>query len=220
MHARWTLMILVPLLGLVPIAAAPSLQTQRFHEYSFEVAHQGFQLFEWDFGIQYGCSPGELVGIVLRRATDAHHPNIWTFNVDNVLNGAPARPGCSDLEIMAGGSLTARIVGVATPSNREAHFVITTLLCGGSCAGYWMEAFRFDGRRVTSSLKRSLGLGGVKFTFPRLALYRNDGYKECPSHWTRFTYRWLEAAYALIDTTTYTSPICSFGPTTNWPPDP
>ncbi len=220
MRARWTLKILGAILILAPVAAAQSLETHSFSEYSFEVGRQRFQLFEWDFGVQYGCSPGELVGVVLRKATDVHHPNIWTFNVDNVLSGAPARPDCGDLEIMAGGSLAARIVGVATPSNREAHFVTTTLLCGGSCAGYWVEAFFFDGHRVTSSLKVSVGLGGVKFTFPKLALYRNDGYKECPSHWTRFTYRWLGAAYALIDTTTYTSPICSFGQTTNWPPDP
>jgi hypothetical protein len=45
---------------------------------------------------------------------------------------------------MAGGSLTARIVDVATPSNREAHFVMTTLLYGGSCAGHLVEAFPFE----------------------------------------------------------------------------
>jgi len=133
MRACWTLVVLVAFLGLAPSAAAQSLQTHRFSEYSFEVAHEKFQLFEWDFGVRYGCSPGELVGVVLRKTADAHHPNIWTFNIDNVLNGGPARPDCKDLEIMAGGSLTARIVGVATPSNHEAHFVVTTLLWRKLC---------------------------------------------------------------------------------------
>lgn len=35
-----------------------------------------------------------------------------------------------------------------------------------------------------------MGLGGVKFAFPRLVLYENNGYHECPSHWTRLTYEW------------------------------
>jgi hypothetical protein len=33
-------------------------------------------------GVQYGCSPGELLGVVLPKATDVPHPNVWTFNID------------------------------------------------------------------------------------------------------------------------------------------
>ncbi|HEY3248082.1 MAG TPA: hypothetical protein VGK88_07320 [bacterium] len=147
----------------------------------------------------------------------------WSFNVSDTANYL-AMHGCQP------GVSAARIAGTAVPSPDEAIWVIQKLSCGASCSGYDVYVFRFSPQFSTPDLavfkafEQPLGLGGVKFAFPRLVLYVNNGYKECPSHWTRMTYRWTtipssQARLILIDAVSYTSPQCYLRNTV-WPPDP
>ena len=81
----------------------------------------------------------------------------------------------------------------------------------------------FDGARTDEELGRTLGEGGWRFAFPMLTLYVNKGYHECPSHWTRLSYRWTGghvAKYVLQKSVTYTSRRCYGSAPKKWPPDP
>lgn len=105
-----------------------------------------------------------------------------------------------------------------------------------SCLGYDVHVFSFhpshksfaphsgeyDSVTVSEEIQHGLGLGGVKFAFPRLVLYKNNGYHECPSHFTRMTYEWSRIdnyeQFILASAVAYTSHQCVFN--THWPPDP
>jgi hypothetical protein len=202
---------------------------------SFKVVVGGetFTLAEVDVGIRFDCRAGKMVGIVLK---DSQGFARWSYNLGDTASYL-AIHGCD-------GTLAASVVGVAVPSNDTAVWVIQVLACGASCAGYDIHAFSLHPSRkrfvpnsveysretVSEEIQREVGLGGVKFAFPRLALYVNDGGKECPSRWTRLTYEWMrpsntEPKFILKNSVSYTSPQCYLrnrGEDSNrpWPPDP
>ncbi len=214
---------LLTLLSLVAVSVLanplPSAEQQSLRTFRFALAGHRYALYEVDIGRPFRCS-GRYVGVALR---DEKATVLWSFNVSKTA-GYLAVHGCWP------GVSAATIVGTAVPSREEAIWVIQELSCGASCAGYNVHVFRFSPQFSTPDLpvfkefEQSLGLGGVKFDFPRLVLYVNNGYKECPSHWTRMIYRWTaitssQAQFILIDAISYTSRQCYLRNTV-WPPDP
>jgi hypothetical protein len=203
------------------------------HSFKVVVGGETFTLSEVDVGVRFDCGTGRMVGIVLK---DSNGISRWSYNLGDTASYL-AIHGCS-------GTLAASVVGVAVPSNDTAVWVIQILACGASCAGYDVHVFSFhpsgkhfvpnspeyDSKTVSEELQRDVGLGGVKFAFPRLVLYVNNGYKDCPSRWTRLTYEWMqpakmEAKFILKNSVSYTSPQCALhspGEDSNrhWPPDP
>lgn len=159
-------------------------------------------------------------------------PTRWSFNVTEIAaNLAPN--GCK-----LAGVTASRIVGVARPTGNNALWVVQTQHCGaGSCAGVGANVFLFSPEfarinpatgyyysgAVREEISQFLGVGGIRFRFPRLTLYVNNGYHECPSHWTRMIYEWTrieyEEKFILANAIAYTSRQCVFK-NTQWPPDP
>jgi len=199
---------------------------------TFKVAVGGetFTLAEVDVGTRFDCAAGSVVGIVLK---DSKGISRWSYNLGDTASYL-AIHGCD-------GTSAANVVGVAVPNSDTALWVIQVLHCGASCAGYDAHVFSFhpshirypphsveyDRATIPEEIQRDLGDGGVKFVFPRLLLYVNNGYHECPSRWTRLTYMWIQAsdAFILKNTVSYTSPQCSLvrlgeNSTRHWPPDP
>lgn len=198
---------------------------QRF---TLDISGDRFILEELDVGTLFDCVRGEAVGIVLK---DSSGVTRWSFNVE-VAASYLADHGCTGF-----GTSAASIAGVATPTAQTAVWAVQVLMCGASCAGYDVHIFIFTpsfggtdpktGRyraAVSEEIHQVVGLGALKFAFPRLVFYINNGYKECPSHWTRMIYEWMEVSPAAIrfvptHTVSYESRQCVFSHT-RWPPDP
>jgi hypothetical protein len=197
------------------------------HAFKVVVGGETFTLAEVDVGTKFGCATGAMVGIVLK---DSNGFARWSYNLANTASDL-AIHGCD-------GVSAASVVGVAVPTKDTALWVIQVLHCGASCAGYDVHVFSFhparksfvpnsaeyDSATVSEELQRDVGRGGVKFAFPRLVLYVNDGYKDCPSRWTRLTYEWMKASnmepkFILKNSVSYTSPQCGEDPN-KWPPNP
>jgi hypothetical protein len=195
------------------------------------VGGETFTLAEVDVGARFDCGAGMMVGIVLK---DGNGISRWSHNLGDTASFL-AIHGCDGIS-------AASVVGVAVPSDDTAVWVIRVLACGASCAGDDVLVFSFHPSRkrfsvpnsieyasgvVSEELHRAVGLGDVKFAFPRLVLYVREGYKDCPSRWTRLTYEWIkssnwmESRFILKNSVSYTSPQCSGGPSDrHWPPDP
>lgn len=211
---------LSPLLQIFPLTVGAPLQT-----FQFAVGGANYELQEVDVGAKFGCPDStRYVGVILK----GHGITRWSFNVDDA--ESKAHSGCYP------GADESRIVGVAVPTGEDAVWVVETTICGVSCAASAVDVFRFWTRlaqidprsgkytrgAVDEEISQSLGHGGVRFEFPRLVLYVNNGYKECPSHFTRMIYAWARIdnyeKFILIDAVAYTSRVCGGqGP---WPPDP
>jgi hypothetical protein len=133
----------------------------------------------------------------------------------------PGRNPATALTKYAGTKCQERIAGFAV--ERAAHFAVAVHTCGAVCTGYDFLAFGFDGTRTYEELGQTLGEGGWKFAFPALVLYVNTRYRDCPSHWTRLSYRWTDiytSKYMLQKSVTYTSRQCYLSSPKKWPPDP
>lgn len=218
------------------VLAGPSTDSLTFKPQMFKVVVGGelFTLAEVDVGIRFGCGAGQVVGVVLK---DSGRIARWSFNLGDTASNLDPHSNCI-------GTSAASIVGVAVPNNDTALWVTKVLRCGGSCAGYDIHGFSFhpsrksyilnsseyDNRTVPEEIHHWVGLGGVKFSLPRLLLYVNDGYKECPSHWTRMNYEWTHSPntapkFIPKNKVSYTSSQCYLrlpGESENrhWPPDP
>jgi len=189
---------------------------------AFTVHGTALRLSPVDFGLSLGCPKDRYVGLALYRA--GGHDPLWT------LRDTSLEQEIQDTRCAGAGSSVARIEGPVTVTpDQHAHVVVSTLICGGSCAGYSVEAFGIRavaaGVRVYPELPyQGLGPGGnqIRVAFPSLTLYRNDGYHDCPSRWTKMTYRWAkDAGYRRVSRVSYTSPICAaHAPSDPWPPEP
>ncbi len=137
----------------------------------------------------------------------------------------PDDPGCRDDELVAS------LVGVAMLTPDETMWVIQATGSQGSGPPVRAHVFHLRGDLVG---KPGLGgkpldvgdvvrevfsqdlkyAGAARLAFPRLFLYVNNGYKECPSHWTRMTYEWTDIDgsmhFILVGALAYTSPHCVF----------
>lgn len=227
-RTRGYLAAFVVLLLVFSIGTAPELATALSPPETFHLTVGGakLELQEVDVGAKFGCSERtRYVGVVLK----SHGIVRWSFNIDDL--ESMARAGCYTE------ANETRIVGVAVPSDTEALWVVDTLICGaGSCAGSAVTVFRFSTKfaridpttglyergSVYEVISEGLGRGGIRFNFPRLVLYVNNGYKECPSHFTRMIYEWTRIdnyeKFILVSAIAYTSHICGYNP--NSPPDP
>jgi hypothetical protein len=198
---------------------------------SFKVVVGGetFTLAEVDVGVRFDCGTGRMVGVVLK---DHYGIARWSHSLGDTASFL-AIHGCD-------GTYAASIVGVAVPNDDTALWVIQVLACGASCHGYDVHVFSFhpsrtrlapnsaeyDSRTPSEELQRDVGLGAVKFAFPRLVLYVNNSYHECPESWTRLTYEWKRPSsnvgpkFVLKDEVSYTSSQCGGYSDPHWPPDP
>jgi len=219
-------LLAVSLVWSLPVSAVTTFHPK---SYIVTVGATRFTVQEVDVGIRYGCPKGAYTGILLK---DNGGVPRWSFHVTDSASYL-ASNGCKGAGISA-----ARLVGIAVPTRNDAIWVVQVHRCGASCAGDDAHVFRFsprfasinpatgyyDAGSVEEEINQSLGEGGVKFTFPRLALYVNNGYHECPSHWTRMIYAWTTipgwtAKFVLVNAVAYTSHQCVFSHT-HWPPDP
>ncbi len=212
------LLLILGLIGLPAFAAAEF----RPQTHTFKIAGTQFTLQEVDLGAPYGCEKGSMVGIVLR---DRNRIVRWSFNVRDTA-ASPVVYGCLS-------TTAAHIVGIATPTAQTAIWVITVLSCGGSCYGYDVSVFPFDPSwkpnprtgeyDLSPEIYERLGLGGVRFAFPRLSLYKNNGYKEVSLALDKDGIQ-METSpsgqFILVQGTSYTSRQCYLSNPRRWPPDP
>ena len=176
----------------------------------FSLKGADYRLVPWDYGAAFRCRAGAHIGLLLVGPRG----RVWSFAPYDDLARMQAH-GCG------AGTVVSEIAGVGV--DLAAHFAVTVHACVGSCSGYEFLAFAFDGARTDEELGRALGEGGWRFTFPMVTLYVNKGYHECPSHWTRLSYRWAgghAANYVLQESVTYTSRRCYGSAPKKWPPDP
>lgn len=218
--------VLAVFVGVISLGAHPELPTLPPPVFTFPltVGTEKFELQEVDVGSKYGCPPGTQVGVVLR---DARGLASWFFNVNDTVEYLTVH-GC-----WLAGTSAASVVGVAVPDNNTALWVIQVLACGASCHGLFVFVFEFHPSwmqfaphpseygdvAVSQVIYHDVGRGGVKFAFPRLVFYVNNGYKECPSHFTRMIYEWTLLdnfeQFILTNAVAYTSHQCD-----TWTPDP
>lgn len=197
-------------LGAVALAmpAAPAATTPAAP--SFSLKGTPYRFVPWDYGAPFGCRAGAHLGMLLTGPRG----RVWSFAPHEDLAHLQTR-GCG------AGIVVAQVAGLAV--EQAAHFAVAVRSCSGSCAGYDFFAFGFDGTRAYEELGQTLGEGGWKFDFPTLVLYVNKRFRECPSHWTRLSYRWRDGSpsqYVLQKSVTYTSRQCYLSAPTKWPPDP
>jgi hypothetical protein len=189
---------------------------------AFSVRGMALRLGQVDFGVPLHCPKDQYVGLALYRI--GGRDPLWT------LRDTTLEQEIRDSHCVGAGSSVSRVEGPVTVTpDREAHVVVSTLICGGSCAGYSVQAFGIRaaaaGVQVLDELPYlGLGPGGhqVRVAFPVLTLYRNDGYHDCPSRWTKMTYRWAKGiGYRPVSSIRYTSKICAaHDPSESWPPEP
>jgi hypothetical protein len=179
--------------------------------FSFQLKGIEYHLAPWDYGTAFRCRAGSHVGVVLMSP----HGPAWSFAPYGDLARLQTHRGCGT------GAVVSQIAGAGVED--AAHFAVAVRSCAGSCGGYDFFAFRFDGTRGYEELGQALGDGGWKFAFPRLVLYVNKGYHECPSHWLRLSYWWTGGyapKYMLQKSVRYTSRQCFLAAPKKWPPDP
>ncbi len=113
----------------------------------FRVGGRSFSFAERDVGALAHCPKqyGHLSDIVGLALLDQNGRETWSINV--IDSRAVLRRELTKLGKCLPQVAHARIEGVAIVEG-EAHFVVSILACGASCAGRYVEAFRFDGQRV------------------------------------------------------------------------
>jgi hypothetical protein len=176
----------------------------------FTLKGASYHLEPWDYGALFGCRPGAHVGVLLM----GRRGRVWSFAPYGDLARLQAH-GCGAVAVVS------QLVGVGV--EQTAHFAVAVHSCAATCTGYDFWAFWFDGTRAYEELGQTLGEGGWKFKFPSLVLYVNTRYRDCPSHWTRLSYRWTDgylSRYVLQKSISYTSRQCFLSKPKKWPPDP
>jgi hypothetical protein len=179
--------------------AAPAPKPVVFH-----LQGRSFSFVERNVSLLAGCPPRfsavpDIVGLVL---LDRKGRQLWSINVTDLL--ASLKSEMKKTGDCLPETSHARIEGVAVVGS-EAHFAVSILHCGGSCAGYDVQAFRFDGRRVRKTFESERFVDEIRFALPTLTLYESGcPHESCP--WVRTVYRWRQGKWRALVRSVYPTP--------------
>lgn len=181
------------------VLAAPEPKPVVFH-----LQGHSFSFVQRNVSFLAGCPPQfgvvpDIVGVALLDGTGRQ---LWSINVTDLL--AYLKSQVRKTGDCLPETSHARIEGVAVAGSK-AHFAVSILHCGGSCAGYDVQAFRFDGHRVMKTFESKRFVDDIRFAFPSLTLYEAGCYHaSCP--WVRTVYYWREGTWRALVRNVYPTP--------------